>query len=117
MVYLRHVDRRPAGFITVTGLDGKTLFEGGLRQCIHCQFTWTHKPGSGIVRGFCLLCGGHVCGKPQCDTCYHKEKQIEDTEAIARGNRASINAAVRRQALREQIAGYLKKKPRKGRRP
>ncbi len=94
---------------------GKTLFEGYLRQCMHCQHTWTYKPGSGILRGFCHNCNGWTCGNFPCQTCYHKEKQIEDMETLgtilADGTwsrvekRAAqvIEAALRRQGLREEI--------------
>ena len=111
MTLLQHVRNRPHGFITVVDRDeGTKLFEGEVRQCIHCQYTWRHVPGSGELRGFCKNCVSLTCGTEKCDTCYHKEKQIEDIEAIARQNRASIEAAVRRQNLREQIYTYLKKK-------
>lgn len=115
MVLLERVDRKPAGFITITDIPtGKTLFEGNVRSCVHCGFIWTYRPGSGILRGFCKNCVGHLCGKPKCFNCYPKEQQIEDIEAIARGNRAAIEAAVRQQNLREQIHQYLKKKRRVG---
>ncbi len=86
---------------------GKTLFEGYLRQCMHCQHTWTYKPGSGVLRGFCVKCNGHTCGRFECQTCYHKEKQIEDMETL--GDRTQkraaqvIEAALRRETLRETI--------------
>ena len=96
-------------------LTGKTIFEGYLRQCTHCQYTWTYKPGSGVLRGFCNRCNGWTCGRFQCQTCYHKEKRIEDRETtgkiLADGTwhriekRAAqvIEAALRRQELRETI--------------
>ncbi len=106
MVLLRHGRERDSqGIIIVTCLDtGKTLYEGYVRQCIHCQYTWEYKPGSGIERGFCTNCDGHTCGRVACDSCYHKEKRIEDMEALERMNRAAIEAAVRQQELRELIA-------------
>lgn len=111
MVLLQHVSRRPHGFHTLVDRDdGKRLWEGEVKQCIHCQYTWPHVPGSGRLFGFCMKCNGLTCGKDKCDTCYHNEKQIEDIEALARRNRASIEAAVRQQALREQIYTYLRKK-------
>lgn len=112
MVMLRYVSPSPPGFITLTELDGTILHEGELRQCIHCQYTWSHKPGSERPYGLCLKCNGLTCGRPQCDDCYHIEKRLEDMEALERRNRASIEAAVRQQGLREQIYGYLRKKGR-----
>ena len=109
MVMLKEVSRRPAGFILVTDIDtGKRIFEGEVRQCIHCQYTWRHVPGSGVRRGWCMRCNGFTCGRARCDTCYHKEKQIEDMEAVGRRNRAAINALVRQQALRERIHQFLR---------
>lgn len=108
MVLLHHVSQRPAGFITVTDLDGQVLHEGEVRQCKHCQYTWRHVPGSGRDYGLCLKCNGFTCGRPQCDDCYPAEQRIEDLEAIERRNRASIEAAVRQQNLREQIYGYFR---------
>ncbi len=106
-LYLKHGREQDSqGLLTVTDFhSGKTLFEGYLRQCVHCQYTWTYKPGSGTRRGFCVVCNGFICGKPRCDTCYHKEKQIEDIEAIFLANKKAIEAAVRQHDLRELIAG------------
>lgn len=115
MVMLERVDRHPAGIITITDREtGNIVREGMLRTCVHCGFIWTHRPGSGILRGFCQNCSGFSCGKQQCWNCYPKEQQIEDLEAVARRNRASIEAAVRQQNLREQVSQYLRKKRRVG---
>lgn len=92
------------GFILYTDLnDGKRLFEGDMRQCVHCQMVWTYKPGSGKLRGFCWRCGGHTCGKRACMDCYPAEKRVEDIEALARRVKGSIEAAVRRQNWFESI--------------
>lgn len=106
-LYLKHGREQDSqGVLTITDIDtGERLFEGYLRQCMHCQYTWTYKPGSGIRRGFCVNCNGFICGKPRCDTCYHKEKQVEDLEAIYLKNKRAIEAAVRQHDLRELIAG------------
>lgn len=104
MVLLKLVDRRPAGFLTLVDDDtGMALMESGLRQCVHCQFTWQHQPGSGILRGFCFRCNGHTCGKVACMDCYPAEKRVEDIEAIAWGNKKAIEAAVRQAQLRERL--------------
>lgn len=110
MTLLQRVSNRPHGFLTITDVDGKLLFESEVKQCVHCQYTWRHVPGSGRLFGFCMKCNAWTCGKVKCDTCYHKEKYIEDLEAVARRNKASIEAAVRQQDLRERIYTYLKKK-------
>lgn len=56
---------KPAAYF-VTG-DGVVKVEGEQRQCVHCQFMWTYKPGSGTRRGYCLKCDGFVCGRPECE--------------------------------------------------
>ena len=106
MVMLKHGTARSSqGVLIVTNLEtGRVIHEGYVRQCIHCQYTWEYKPGSGTIRGYCTRCDGFTCGRPACDTCYHKERHIDDLEAIERMNRASIEALVRQQVLRELIA-------------
>lgn len=106
MVLLHNVSHHPIGELLVTDrFDGKVLDEGYLRQCVHCQYTWTHRPGSGILRGFCMNCMGHTCGRKACDTCYPKEQRIEDMEAVYLRNKHAVEAAVRIQALRERLFG------------
>lgn len=115
MVMLERADRHETGIITITDrVTGKMISEGNVRTCCHCGFIWKHKPGSGILRGYCQKCDAFSCGKQSCWDCYPKEQQIEDMEAVVRGNRASIEAAVRRQNHREQIYQYLTKKRRVG---
>ena len=107
MTMLRHILRNGGNGteIQFDSLSGKTIVEYDLLQCCHCQFTWKYKPGSGILRGFCNRCNWHTCGKRACDTHYYKEQWVEDVEAVERKNRASIEAAVRLQALRERMFG------------
>lgn len=103
------LERSSQGILLITDIDtGKTIFEGHLRQCIHCQYTWTYRPGSGIRRGFCKRCNSFTCGASTCDTCYHKEKRIEDMEALFRMNRAAIEALVRQIELKERIGNAMK---------
>jgi len=110
MTMLKHVSKRPIGIVLITDIEsGKTLFEGEVKQCIHCQYTWRYKPGSGALRGICWRCNGPLCGRKQCSVCYHKEKRIEDMEAVVRRNRAAVEAAVRRQELRERIYQDLRR--------
>jgi hypothetical protein len=56
---------KPAAYFE-TG-DGEHTWSGEQRQCVHCQFTWEYRPGSGITRGYCLRCNGFVCGRPECE--------------------------------------------------
>ena len=52
--------------------------EGDTTMCIHCQFHWIIRPGSGISRGFCHNCNGPTCGKMKCETeCVPFEKALE----------------------------------------
>lgn len=107
---LKHgLQQHAQGILLVTDREtGRVLFEGNLRQCIHCQNTWTYKPGSDVRRGFCVRCNGNLCGRPQCDTCYHKERRIEDMEAVAWMNKRVIEAAVRQQQLRKALGDFLR---------
>lgn len=111
VAYLKHgTQQHSQGLLLITDIEsGKTLFEGYLRQCSHCQKTWKYRPGSGIRRGFCKMCNGHTCGRSECDACYHKEKRIEDMEAVARRNRAALEALIRQIELKERV-GSLKLK-------
>lgn len=99
-------DQSAGDILVIDTVNGKQLFEGTLRQCVHCQFTWTYQPGSGQRRGFCRRCNGHLCGKRAClANCYHYEQRVEDIENIALGNRKAIEAAVRRQSWIESMFG------------
>jgi hypothetical protein len=60
-----------AYFLTFDG-EGKRI-EGECRQCVHCQYTWEYRPGSGVERGFCIRhgnppvgCGGFLCARAEC---------------------------------------------------
>jgi len=56
---------KPAAYF-VTG-DGTVKVEGEQHQCVHCQFLWNYKPGSGIRRGYCMKCDGWLCGRSECE--------------------------------------------------
>lgn len=56
---------KPAAYF-VTGDGEGHKIEGEQRQCVHCQFLWDYRPGSGETRGYCLRCGGFLCGRHQC---------------------------------------------------
>jgi hypothetical protein len=50
-------------------------------QCVHqCGGHWQVRPGSGIIRGFCLNCDGPTCGQPACDPCVPLEKALLEME-------------------------------------
>lgn len=51
-------------------------------RCVHCQRSWTVRPGSGKTRGFCLKCMGPLCGHQACFECRGSyEKQCDLWEA------------------------------------
>jgi hypothetical protein len=74
LVLPKHSVLRPEGGVLV---DGRQMAD--LLQCRHCQHTWIVRPGSGTRRGWCLRCGGPLCGKPACMTgCTPIDQQVED---------------------------------------
>jgi hypothetical protein len=56
---------KPSAYSIQFDRDGNKI-EKEFRQCIHCQYVWEYKPGSGERRGFCLKCYGLLCGRPEC---------------------------------------------------
>ena len=101
MIFLQHSlpGRLAKGTITYTDrFEGTKLFEGDLRQCVHCQMIWTYKPGSGKLRGFCGKCNGHLCGKKYCmENCYPAEQWLDDVEDLVFRRKRKIEAAYERQ--------------------
>ena len=67
--------RKEASVIQLTE-DGSTILEVGMVMCCHCGGHFERESGSGIVRGFCMNCNGHVCG-PGCAECVNYEKQLD----------------------------------------
>lgn len=57
-------DRTSGYFVTYEG-DGIKV-EGETRMCVHCQYTWEYKRGSGIERGWCMRCNGITCQRDEC---------------------------------------------------
>lgn len=49
-------------------------------RCAHCNSTWVTRSGSGIERGFCFACNGHLCGAPGCFT--HPDRLSENRWAF-----------------------------------
>ncbi len=67
---------KPNGYAVSCDSDGKKC-EHETRQCVHCQFSWAygepHFPeeldellGHPTRRGWCVQCGGFLCGRKQC---------------------------------------------------
>lgn len=116
MVYLQHSDRKAeerVGQLIVLDPDQNRIFEGDLRQCVHCQMVWVFRPGSGTDRGFCMKCQGHTCGKDVCFECYPAEQRIEDIEREGRlVTVGEWDAKLRKAEFREQAYAYDQKKKR-----
>lgn len=62
---------KPNAYFTTADGDGHKI-EGEQRQCVHCQFCWAYRPGSGITRGYCLRHDGWLCGRPECEAMQHR---------------------------------------------
>lgn len=69
---------KESGTVIVTGLEGRGV-EFGTHQCVHCGGHFPIRPGSGKIRGYCMNCGGFICGQ-KCLECVPHEKQIEAIE-------------------------------------
>jgi len=64
-----HSTLKPHGYVISKRRDiDEVDFEGDTIQCCHCGMHWIFKPGSGRVRGYCLLCNAITCGHPRCDS-------------------------------------------------
>lgn len=71
---------REHGYQLVTSLESdRVLDEHATVQCVHCGGHFPVRPGSGTVRGFCMSCGGLVCG-PGCAACVPAEVYLESLE-------------------------------------
>jgi len=72
---------REDGFITIADPEKDRALETiPTLQCCHCGAHWEHRPGSGVVRGYCARCNGPVCG-PCCKECVPYMQRIENVEA------------------------------------
>lgn len=71
---------REAGLMTWSdpGAD-KPLREQRTHQCVHCGGHFPAEPGSGKLRGFCMMCNGFFCG-PQCEKCVPTDLYLENIE-------------------------------------
>ena len=98
-----HGHKPSAYFVTSDG-DGRK-FEGECRQCIHCLYTWEYHPGSGTERGYCLLCGGFLCARPQCIL---EQKRMVDQFLFETGKtRTCIPFHEWNERLRDKLAKHL----------
>jgi len=81
--HLRHTVRRPDGWtLTTDRQTGAVLEETDTQMCVHCQYHWQFKPGSGALRGYCYRCQGVLCGKEGCMlSCNPFEAVLEMKEA------------------------------------
>lgn len=70
---------KPSGVLITTHPDTDLCEQVDTIQCVHCGCHWVHKAGSGRIRGFCLLCCGHICG-PGCEECVPAEQMLENME-------------------------------------
>lgn len=61
-----------SGLIIVDGREVATT-----RQCVHCGCHFVSVKGSGVKRGYCMLCNGITCGSHVCDKCLPIEKQLD----------------------------------------
>lgn len=70
------------GTLTSTDLDRDRVVTRDLVCCVHCGYLWVWEPGSGKRRGWCLKCGGFVCGHKACvqTGCVHRNQQLENME-------------------------------------
>lgn len=48
-------------------------------QCVHCGGHYVPEHGSRKIRGYCMNCGGYVCG-PGCEKCVPVEQLLENYE-------------------------------------
>jgi hypothetical protein len=99
-----HGHKESGYFVTADG-EGRKI-EGETRQCVHCQFTWEYKPGSGDVRGFCLKCNGFLCGRPEC---FSEQKTITGMYQLTTGKtRSCISFEEWNEFLRQQLEKQIK---------
>lgn len=57
----------------------KPVLEVKTLQCCHCGGHWVPQPGSGRVRGWCMLCSGPICG-PGCAKCVPTDLYLTNIE-------------------------------------
>ena len=83
--------------------------EGETHMCVHCQTMWTYKPGSGIQRGYCLNCGGFICGRQECQA--QQKRLIELMRDRFNQTRSCVPFEEWNDRLREKLAPKLPLEP------
>lgn len=68
------------GLLISTPLGSDKHLRRDTVQCVHCGRAWVWTPKSGRERGYCVRCGGFVCGRG-CEECVPYEALIENLEA------------------------------------
>jgi len=70
---------RVEGYAIITGEAGEVQ-EFDTFTCPHCNGVCIIRPGSGKQRGYCNMCGGPTCGRPNCMECVPFLKKLERHE-------------------------------------
>lgn len=83
-------------FLESTKESGAIVIDGhhaaATQQCKHCGSHEVIRKGSGKRRGWCLACGGFLCGKEFClRYCIPHEARIEWQEALSQKRYPQIN--------------------------
>ena len=55
--------------------DGREA--GEAIKCCHCGTLFNRRPGSGIVRGYCMKCSESTCGSEKCRECRPYKERFE----------------------------------------
>ncbi len=84
MHLLHRTRRQTASYSILTGPDDAVLEEFDLAQCCHCGLHFRIRPGSGMTRGWCTMCGQITCGSIRCQSCEPFEKKLQREWARAR---------------------------------
>ena len=72
--------RTPGGYLMVVQPD-TPLIERDTFTCCHCNRVVIVKPGSGMQRGWCFMCGKPHCGSKRCSAgCLPFERRLEAWE-------------------------------------
>lgn len=87
-----HRYHRESGAVVVSGQHVAST-----QQCVHCGKHEMILQGSGKKRGWCMSCGGFVCGRQVCMAfCIPYEAKLEYQEAQAQGKLMIIQKLVSR---------------------
>lgn len=70
---------REDGAIIILGERGEV--QRSTHQCAHCGTHFVSVRGSGIERGYCMLCNKVTCGAKKCLPHFPWEKKLEFIEA------------------------------------